>query len=157
MSVLDHIKNLTDIPFFVFDIISSVPADDFSFTCSEDIKITGFYLLNESANISNITLESETDDAALDQIWDSIPMDFSKGTVLTPLISVYEKALEGNATYFTIIYVVMEYEINGQKFEAYYHSMFRTRPNAYEVYASEVDEVDVLSYYLNFYDKIRIP
>lgn len=127
-----------------------ITIDAFSFTNIDDLKITGFRLLNNDAEITDVSLDITTGNGSYNTVWTGEPMVVTKLAYITPRITVAIKGMAEKITYNTSLIIVMDYEISGVKHSICFFASVMRLPNMYELYAVEIDGVDVISYYNDY-------
>ncbi len=121
---------------------------------TDTITITGFHLLGADTEITDISLDVKNASGSINQLWTGEPMSFSAGTTINPRFKLKNKNLAGRLMYNESIYVIMDYELGGEKCSAYFSFAYESRPSAIELYAYIVDKVNLLSYYNDYYFNI---
>ena len=78
-------------------------------------------------------------------------MTLSEGTTVNPIVTINDPDIIGKLSNYKVYYLIMEYEVNGTKYSTDFSSSFFTNLDQYEIYAAEVDGIDILSYYIDYY------
>lgn len=129
----------------------TIPGTFLSFTCEKDILIKGFKLLESSVEITDIDITTQYNNKTMTQKYSiGKPLLCKAGTQVDVNLKVDDANFIGRMLYSTSLHLVIEYETEGEQSTAFFESIFRTRPEPYEVYASEYDKVNFISYYYDF-------
>lgn len=131
-----------------------IPIEDNTFVANKDIELTNIEILSNG----NVKLKeayiSIVDDKSYEQKWNG-NMSISKGTKFKIKMIAQDDNLKNNISYGVKLRPVIEFNCNGEKGATYYEASYRTKPLADEAYAYYVDDVDVLSYYYDYFNKVN--
>lgn len=129
--------------------------DDMEFISLEDLVVTDIRVINDNVEIAEITITTDKDGVSMDRTFNKGEgMHLQQGTTLYPKVVLNDKNFINTQSYSNTIYLVIEYEIEGNSKVVYFESNYLTRPNVYEFIFRKIENVDFLSYYNDYFNKI---
>ena len=127
--------------------------DDAPILAAEALEITHIGFVGDAAQLVEVGISSA--ESGVDVVWQADkPFALNQGDTITLRVTAtdptFANTLSGNARR----YLEVRYICNGQESASYVELSYRMRRNPYEVYAAEVDGVDILSYYTEYNTKV---
>ena len=120
-----------------------------TYQASEDLEITKIQFLGDSASVLSANISSESTGVNL-QWDDEAPFGVEAGDSVTLQVTAqvpnFANTLRGSAR----LYLEVQYRSGGEVFSYYVELTYRMRQNPYEIYAAEVDQIDLMPYYLDY-------
>lgn len=88
--------------------------------------------------------------------WDgSSPVEIDEGSALTMEVSFRTPALAEALSGTSVHYLQIHYTVDGEEYVASTQTSFLLYGHAYDIYAEKVDGVDLLPYYLEYYNVVK--
>ncbi len=119
-------------------------------TVKKDIKIKNIYLLNESdtLSINKVDIDLMSEDANINQEWKKgEDFEIEKGTDVTFNFEIKDTKLAENQNYAVNIYILIEYEADGEMYVTSNQVLCETRFDGQTLYAMYKDNIDFRPYF----------
>lgn len=130
------------------DGLISVPPQDA--TVNKDVMIKDIYLLNESdtLSINKVDIDLVSDDTNINQEWKKgEDFEIEKGTEVTFNFEIKDTKLVENLNYAVNLYILIEYEADGEMYVTSNQVLCETRFDSQTLYAMYKDNIDFRSYF----------
>lgn len=130
------------------DGLISLPPQDA--TVNKDIVIKDIYLLNESDTLSvnKVDIDLVSDDTSINQEWKKgEDFEIQKGTKATFNFEIKDAKLAENLNYAVNLYILIEYEADGEMYVTSNQVLCETRYDSQLLYAMYKDNIDFKSYF----------
>lgn len=117
---------------------------------NKDIKIKDIYLLNESdtLSINKIDIDLMLEDVNINQEWKKgEDFEIEKGTEVTFNFEIKDTKLAENQNYAVNIYILIEYEADGEMYVTSDQVLCETKFEGQTLYAMYKDNIDFRSYF----------
>lgn len=125
---------------------------ELEFEAKEALEITQIGFVGDAAQIAEVSIFSA--ETGVDVTWnegEGFPVN--QGDTITLRVHATDPVFANTLTGSTRRHLEVRYTCNGTESAAYVELGYRMRRNPYEIYAAEVDGVDILSYYTEYYVK----
>lgn len=130
--------------------------NDAEYMAMEDLYITNIYVLDDDKSVTEVSISIQQNDTTIDKLFSPETKLFvEKGSFIKPRVVVADSGFINQHLYSTFVYVVIEYEVDNQTHYSYFESMFRTRPQMYELYAAQIDDIDFLPFYYQYFSRLQ--
>lgn len=139
----------------VQDATGIISLKSFEMQVKEDVVIKDIYLLNESSSIKieNVTFDIISDDGTFNLEWtEGKDISLEKGAQVFLNCDVHDEKFEGKQAYSVNIYINVEYEVAGERYETRTQVLCGSRYDSQILYALYVDGQNMSVYFEEYYN-----
>lgn len=153
--IVMNVTGVSDYPIYIDDQGKLSLDNQFSFSTNNDITLKKIENVLDNNKIEDISVEVKNGDNAINQKWDgNSNLSIGKGSTVTIYGNIIDDNFKKNNLYSTIKYLMLTYEINGTEYFTKMEYSYISQLNKYEYAAILNDDIDIPSYYLDYYKYI---